>query len=168
MQPEPRPYGIAAGIAGAYAVLLALIGWWPRHVDSGLGLVDQPVVHSLADALSVPPGHVVAAGEVMANVVLFVPIGLFLALGWRRASIGVAAAVALAVSVGIEVVQWLAPIDRTASAVDVVVNVAGGCLGFAAVRAVRGRPRAQRWVVGGLAVIVLLVAAVLVRGLTVS
>ena len=168
MDSPPRPHGPVLLVAGAYAVLLALVGLWPEHVDSGLGLVDQPFVRTLAELLTVAPAQLVSVGEVLANLFLFVPVGVFVAYGWPKAHLPGAVIVAFAIALVIETIQWVAPIDRTASAVDLVVNAAGGCLGFAAVRAVRHHPRAQWLVLGGLALIVLGVAAVLVWGLTVS
>ncbi|MBC9226835.1 hypothetical protein GL325_10895 [Aeromicrobium sp. 636] len=165
MESPPRPHGPVLVLAGAYAVLLALVGLWPDHVDSGLGLVDQPVVRALAELLTVTPTRLVSLGEVLANLFLFVPVGVVVAYGWPRARLSVAGIAALAISAVIETVQWAAPIDRTASALDLVVNTAGGCLGFVVVQAVSGRQRAQWWVLGSLTAIVLAVCAVLVWGL---
>jgi glycopeptide antibiotics resistance protein len=78
--------------------------------------------------------------EGAANVLLFVPLGLMVALllpvrRWWLA--GVAGAL---ISAAIETVQYLALSQRQASLGDVVNNTLGAVLGAVAVRVVRRRP----------------------------
>ena len=80
----------------------------------------------------------------------------------------VAAALGGAVAVAIEIAQWQGPIDRTASALDVVADVVGAVLGFAAMRAAAGGSRLARAGSWALAVVTLGVLGVLLVGLVVS
>src|SRR5690606_37715769 len=133
-----------------------------------LGLVDLAFTRQLAELLSVQPVRLVASAEILANMALFVPVGLFVALGWARSNVWDAIAAAAGISLAIEMAQWVAPIDRTGSVRDLLANVAGACLGFLAVRATRGHPRARAVLLGLLGVIVLVVVGTLGWGLTSS
>lgn len=82
--------------------------------------------------------------EFGANVALFAPLGALVTLAFRRPGAGLAAAFVL--SAGAEIVQLALP-GRSASARDVVANVAGGLIGalvVTAVRAVRGHEKTMR------------------------
>jgi len=91
--------------------------------------------------------------EVAANIALFIPLGVLVALGSGRAWLGVVLAVAL--SAGAEMAQSALP-GRTASLRDVVANVAGAAAGAVLVAALgwmraheksmrTGREDARRW-----------------------
>lgn len=148
-----------------YAVLVATVGAWPRHVDSGLALVDWSLTRSVAHVTALTPTEVVQTGEVLANAILFVPVGLIVAWWWPRAGLLHAAGTALSIALVIETVQALAPLDRTTSIVDVVANTSGGVLGFALARLVEAHSRWRRSVLGGLGIVIGGVLAVLVWGL---
>ena len=93
--------------------------------------------------------------ELVANVLLFVPLGLALrASGVRLAK---ALAIVVATTVGIETLQFFAIIGRDGSLRDCLTNAAGGALGFAAYPQVgqlwraNGSPsRALAWVAAAL------------------
>ncbi len=72
----------------------------------------------------------VEEAEALANVLLFVPIGLLLRLALPRALSTLLLAVATAGSLGIEVVQYLLLPDRTPSLVDVLTNGGGTAIGL--------------------------------------
>jgi len=165
MQASPRPHGPTLVVAAGYAVLLAAIGAWPRHVDSGLALVNWSLTRKLAEVSTLTPTQVVTTAEVVANGILFIPVGLIVAWWWPRATILHAGAAALALALVIEVVQAFAPIDRTTALSDVLANTAGGLVGFEIARFVERHPRLR---VPGLAVLTAVVGgvfAVLVWGL---
>lgn len=69
--------------------------------------------------------------DAVANALLYVPVGLFAALLWRssRQMVTWATALAFAVSFTIEFSQWVLPIDRAATAHDVIFNTLGGFVG---------------------------------------
>ena len=79
------------------------------------------------------------------NVLLFFPLGILLPLVWRRLHFWGAVQIAIALSVSIELVQYLsrAWINRTADVNDVVLNGLGACLGLALVFLLR-LPRGTR------------------------
>ncbi len=87
--------------------------------QGGLGDLDQV----LAD-----PGSL-AAVVLFANVLLYVPIGFFGAIGWHRTR-PVVFLGALALSVAVEGLQY-AILGRVASTDDVLLNVGGAVLGLA-------------------------------------
>lgn len=147
-----RPVVLA--IAGLYAVAIVLIGFWPTHVDQNLGLAHHPPTAWLVSWFDLTPERAYSVGEFCANVLLFVPLGIFAMLlvpriSWLRTVVG-----ALAVTVVIEVVQTLLRPDRTGSVRDVVANTLGAAIGaalvlstrqmrFAADRAATGTTRPQ-------------------------
>lgn len=77
----------------------------------------------------------IAWRPVVDNVTLFVPLGAVLAALWCRRSWGTVLAVAVAVSVGVELFQWGFPTGRIANSADVVANGAGALLGIVLARA---------------------------------
>ena len=81
--------------------------------------------------------------DTLANVAVFTPLGLILvAAGWKALP---AIAVGLAVSLTVEVTQFIIDVGRAADVNDLITNTAGAALGWAigwAIRAGRTR-RAQ-------------------------
>ena len=77
--------------------------------------------------------------DLVSNVVLFVPLGFFVAFAGR----GRPAAVAFALSLAVELLQEAMP-SRSPSAFDLVTNTLGGAVGGAAYRSVAGALGARR------------------------
>lgn len=77
----------------------------------------------------------IAWRPVVDNVTLFVPLGAVLTALWCRRSWLVVLAVAVAVSVGVELFQWGFPTGRIANSADVLANGAGALLGIVLARA---------------------------------
>jgi len=77
------------------------------------------------------------------NFVLFVPLGILLPLVWRRLRFWNGLLAALAISVGIELAQYVTRpwSNRLADVNDVILNVLGAGLGLALVSMLRVRPR---------------------------
>lgn len=146
-------------------MLLLLVGFWPHHVDSGLGVNQWSLTRSIADLIGATPATVVAAAQTLANVVLFAPIGVLVAWWRPRMSSMWALALGFAVSAMIEIVQMVGPIDRTAAWSDVVANTAGAWLGFLVVRHAPRDPRLRTIFGAMVALVVGSVLAVLVWGL---
>ena len=145
----------------AYSVLLVWLAVWKLalpYVGSGERVLKLvPFIESGAYGPSAP-------SEVLGNLLVFVPLGLYLGLlsptwSWRR----VAAATA-ATSVAIEVAQYVLAVGRC-DVTDMLVNTAGGLAGFGILSLARlaGRERADRAAtrvgVFGALVAVLMVAA---------
>ncbi|PPI07739.1 hypothetical protein C5C63_06290 [Rathayibacter sp. AY1B8] len=140
---------LTLAIGVPYVVALAAIAFWPTPVDAGvrgdLGRVTSWFArHGL-------PMVDYAFIESTANIALFVPLGLLLALNLRLRRAWVAVAVGAVVSSLIEAGQLLFLSARFATVDDVVMNTSGALLGAVAgvllrmvVRA-RRRRRAAEW-----------------------
>lgn len=138
MSPKTRRGVLLAALA-LYLVGLAFVGGWPTPVDRPLaGLMRQVI-----DAVR---GYPLTAGitymhvEGAANVLLFVPLGLIVALLLPTRRWWLAAVAGALTSAGIEAVQYLALSQRTASLGDVLNNTLGALLGAAAIRIIRTHP----------------------------
>ena len=115
-----------------YVVFLPL-PWRPgdtRLVSSCVNLVpSRTVVGIIRDF----PGLVIQ--QLLGNVVMFAPLGFLLPLlGSRYRRFAITAAVAVAASLGIELVQLVLLLAVTArrsvDVDDVILNVTGACLGY--------------------------------------
>ncbi len=128
----------------AYIVVVLVITLWPSPPDPGA----NPLLLRLLDwahGAGLPAAFDLVTLEVVANVVMFVPLGLLLASSARVPRPWLAVAAGLALSAAIETTQIALP-GRYPTLQDVVANTAGAALGAAAVvatRAVRAR-RARR------------------------
>jgi glycopeptide antibiotics resistance protein len=79
------------------------------------------------------------------NFILFVPLGILLPLVWRRLRFWNGLLAALALSVSIELAQYVTRpwSNRLADVNDVILNVLGAALGLALVSLLRVRPGAR-------------------------
>jgi glycopeptide antibiotics resistance protein len=92
-------------------------------------------------SLDLSPFYVrLALGNLIGNVLLFVPWGA--ALGLRYRTLGVLGAFALiaGLSVGVEAWQGISANGRNVDITDVLMNTTGGLLGYLVVRAFRSHP----------------------------
>jgi len=120
-----------------YGVALALIGFWPQPVDSGAGRLLRFITR-------VFPILTYDRIEFGSNILLFVPLGVGLALLLPTARYLVMP-VTLLVSLAIESVQAVYIAARTPSVYDIIANVSGAAIGLVAVAVFEaGRRRAQR------------------------
>jgi acetyltransferase-like isoleucine patch superfamily enzyme/VanZ family protein len=111
-----------------YATVLACTGFWPTPVDRPLVTFVNEVLSALQkyDLTSdIRYGHVESA----ANVVLFVPLGVFVALLLPARRWWLAVAVGLVCSAGMETIQFLVLSERHAGLRDVANNTLGALLG---------------------------------------
>lgn len=113
--------------------------------------VDEPVADGLADVIAwlhahgVPTWFGYRAIEASANVLMFVPFGVLLALLLPSRLRVLAVAVPVGLSLGVELAQavWLP--RRVATGWDVLMNSTGAALGAAVVSLAAGRrPRGRR------------------------
>ncbi|CAN5332489.1 hypothetical protein BH09ACT10_BH09ACT10_23840 [soil metagenome] len=117
------------GTAGIiYFVALTLIGMWPTPVDHSFSSTIFDVTVWLRRQ-GAPQWISYNFIEFIANVLLFIPLGL---LGdawlrhrrpWRIVAFGVC------LSIAIEIAQWLARPERFATLADVIANTLGAALG---------------------------------------
>lgn len=135
----PRP--VLYALFAAYLVALALIAYWPTTVDGGVEYQIYDVVRWCGEhGLGFVSYELI---ERVANVLLFMPFGLLLAGLLPRGRRGWAVAIAVAVSVAIEVGQLLFLPGRYPSLSDVVTNSLGATIGVVIVLVVGGA-RARR------------------------
>ena len=106
----------------AYAIVLALIAFWPVHVDSGAG----PFLRAITRAI---PLLTYSRIEFTANILLFVPLGFLLTLILVRER-WMVLPIAFLTTVIIETVQAIALSARTPSVLDIIANTAGACAGM--------------------------------------
>lgn len=80
------------------------------------------------------------------NLALFIPLGFLIPLVWRRLRFRDGIMIAVAFSIGIELLQYLSRMvgsKRLADVNDVILNVIGAALGLALVTLLRWRPGAR-------------------------
>ncbi len=121
-----------------YGVALALIAFWPQHVDQGAGFLLNRITRLF-------PLLTYTRIEFGTNILLFVPLGILLAILLPRGRYLIAPAGFL-VSLTIESCQGLFLAGRTASISDLIANTAGVCVGLIAVElagAIRRRARSR-------------------------
>ncbi|ALJ19096.1 hypothetical protein AOA12_03925 [Microbacterium sp. No. 7] len=121
-------------VLACYVLALALIAFWPTPVDAGAGRLLRFITRVL-------PVLTYERIEFLANVGLFVPLGVLLALVFARARHLVLPTVFLT-TFTIECIQALLLPERTPSVMDMVANTAGGCIGLLLVAGLEAlRPR---------------------------
>jgi len=108
-----------------YLTALAFVAFWPVPVDRGA----SGLLRAISRAVPLLTYDVI---ESLANVAMFVPFGVLLALMLpaRRAWV---VPIALAASLAMEAGQALFLPARTSSVADVVANVGGAAIGLAVV-----------------------------------
>ena len=132
---------LAASVA-LYAAALAVVLFWPVHVDGRGGLFRFDPVLDLLGRFSIPAWASYPFVEFAANAALFLPLGVLWSLAADRwpilLRILTAGLLAAAISIGAELVQGAFMADRTMDPRDVVANTLGALIGaIAAVLVVR-------------------------------
>ncbi|OOB90059.1 VanZ family protein [Rathayibacter sp. VKM Ac-2630] len=128
---------LTLAVGAPYLAALALVAFWPVPVDSGVRrLLDRLLAALARHGLGVIDYDLI---ERAANVALFVPLGVLLALHLRARWAWLAVVVGATTSAVIETGQLLFLSDRFATTDDVVMNTLGAAIGTvlgAVVRAV--------------------------------
>ena len=118
----------------AYALALAVVALWPVPVDRGIGGPLQAISAAV-------PWLSYEVMEFSANVLLFVPFGVLLALVLPRRRVLVVP-IALVATLLIESAQALLLAERTPALSDILANTLGAALGLLiAVLVARSRTR---------------------------
>lgn len=117
-------------------VVVFTIGYWPVPVDRGVRSVLLSIFDRLA-AAGAPTWVDYAHVEFGANIVMFVPLGVLIALLLPRWEWWLAPIIGLALSLAIEFGQALLLPERFASPLDVLANTAGATIGALIVTAIR-------------------------------
>lgn len=122
-----------------YCLVVAVIAFWPGNVDEG---IKDALTRMLNEADQ--PWLTYRLVERAANVLLFVPLGLLLALSIPANRWWLAILICLVVSLAIELVQGAFLPERVISNSDVLQNTAGAIVGVALsrIRALRRPPAA--------------------------
>jgi VanZ family protein len=126
-----------------YAVALFLITWLPASQAGKVTGIVGYIAHVLDPRIPFSIGYPVL--EFLANVALFVPLGLLLSAGWPRLPGWVVILIGFATTVTIECVQWGIP-SRFPAISDIVSNTLGTMIGVgltAVVVAVSARGRSN-------------------------
>ncbi|GAA5093649.1 hypothetical protein GCM10025760_24090 [Microbacterium yannicii] len=118
-----------------YGLVLALIAFWPVPVDRGAAGLLRTISRTV-------PWLTYDLIETTANVALFVPLGVLLALALRLHR-GLVVPLALVTTLIIETGQALFLTQRTPSMRDIVANVLGAVIGLAIVLLVERRTAAR-------------------------
>ena len=132
-----RRWLFAAGYGAAIAVIL-LVTLWPSPVDRPI----SPELHRAIDtaqARGMPEQVDYGLVEWLANIALFLPLGVMIGLTLRRWWLLAGLAAAMALSVLVETLQALYLPERTSSALDVLANVIGVGVGVLIGAVIRGR-----------------------------
>jgi VanZ family protein len=107
--------------------------WLVASLVAVASLTLLPLVGGFADPRpsNLNPFSSIAARDAIDNVLLYVAVGFFSVLRWRGKPRPVVWATVFAffVSFGVEAAQAILPIDRAASAHDVLFNTIGGLIG---------------------------------------
>lgn len=117
-------------LLAVYVVVLTLIALWPVPVDSGAG----PMLRLVSRVI---PILTYARIEFGANILLFIPLGVLLALILQHRYLVVP--IAFIATVTIESIQALMIDRRTPSLMDILANLAGACIGLVIVAYVEWR-----------------------------
>ena len=116
-------------LAGA-SLISVLVLTLPRSIEAHRSMEVIPFRESFHDSTR--------TAETVANVILFVPLGIFAPAcwanidRWRRVLLG-----AVTLSLAIEVAQFLLKLGRQASITDVILNTVGAAIGYSVLRAGR-------------------------------
>ena len=124
-----------------YAIAVLLLTWLPAE-DAGKVTGIVATLARLVATWGVPVEAAYAMFEFAANIALFVPLGVLLAVGWRRMPAWAIVAVGCAASTIIELVQLAIP-SRYSTLSDVIANTLGTAVGLVIVRAGDRRPSAD-------------------------
>lgn len=122
-----RHYISLCGVLG-YGAIVLLITMWPRHVDEGLEGLIAKVLRKLHEH-GVPDWFGYGELEFSANVLMFIPLGFFLALLLSQRFWWLAVLIGPAFSAAIEAAQYVYLDDRTADVSDFISNSIGALLG---------------------------------------
>lgn len=119
---------LAAVLLAFYVAVVLLITLWPTRVDRPFKGVLARLIQELHER-GVPSWIGYTHIEVLANVLMFVPLGFLAALDLPRRDWWLAAVLAPAFSAALETAQAVFLSARVPSASDVVANGVGGAIG---------------------------------------
>jgi glycopeptide antibiotics resistance protein len=114
------------------------------EIDRGLELVNLVPFKDFLHSLDLSPFYQrVALGNLLGNILLFVPWGAALAFRWRRLGVVAFIVVTVILSGSIEAWQAVSRMGRMADVTDVLMNTFGGLVGFVLLRVLLSRQHAR-------------------------
>jgi len=130
---------------GSYLTVLVAASLWPQHID-GQGLLASITnqILGFTSTVSWLRWFNYDKLEALANVVLYVPLGLFLAVSSHKAKPWLLCFVPVLVSFLTESSQMLFLPERYATVTDVLFNSLGGVMGIFTVVSIRQLMRSSR------------------------
>ena len=123
-----------------YAITLGLIVWLPASEASKAVEIVFVIARWVSELTGIDPTTSSIVFEFLANIVLFVPLGVLVAVAWPRARPWSVVLVGFAVSVTIELVQMLLP-SRFPTISDVIANTVGAAVGCLLAQDIRASTR---------------------------
>lgn len=131
-----KPLALIALVS--YLIVLITTSLWPKPVDGEglLATITREVLRftSSYDSLKWIQYNQL---EAIANVLLYVPLGIFLVMFWPKAKIWLLALIPALISLFVEGSQRLFLPDRYATLNDVLFNALGGVLGIVIAASIR-------------------------------
>lgn len=140
VDPAPRHRAVLAAALAGYTVFLALVLGWPTPVDAPARGALREILKRLHDA-GVSEWVSYAKIEFGANIALFVPVGLLVALALRRRQRWLAVLAGFGLSFAAELAQGLLRAQRVSSLRDVVANTLGTLIGVGIATLIARRTR---------------------------
>jgi len=124
-------------------VTLGPVPWRTLPNETHFGVLG---VRTWLDATTWTTGR---PGEFLANIAMFVPLGILLRMAWPRLRARYVALAVIAIAGAIEVAQL--PLERVSDPRDLVANTLGGLAGLVIASRVAAQRRAARPAGGGAA-----------------
>jgi glycopeptide antibiotics resistance protein len=124
----------------SYLIILITASLWPKPVD-GIGVIAT-ITRALlrfTSGIDVLKWIQYNQLEAIANVALYIPLGIFLVLFWPTAKLWLLCLIPVLVSVVVEISQRLFLPDRYSTVNDVFFNALGGLLGVVIAVSIRQR-----------------------------
>ena len=112
-----------------YTAAILAVTMWPKPVTEGANKVIIEKVLAVGREAGAPDAFDFHSLQFVANIVMFVPFGLFLALSLAPRLAWIGGVAAFAFTSAIEVMQQLFLPERSGDVWDVVANTAGGIVG---------------------------------------
>ncbi len=118
-----------------YVIALGLIVWLPADVASGTTSIVFEFARFVSEQSGIPLQTSYTVFEFVANIALFVPFGLLVAVAWPRLNAWWVILAGFSTSVLIELVQLVVP-ERVSTISDVIANTLGTIIGCCAIRSI--------------------------------
>lgn len=145
--PRTPPVAIVARVLLVpYTVALALIVWLPATAASKVTGIVFRIARYVSEHSGISLSTSYTVFEFLANIALFVPLGLLLVAAWPRSNAWIVLLLGYSASATIELVQTLLP-SRYPTLSDVIANALGTAIGCLMARMlVARRPSRPRYV----------------------